>query len=94
MLALAPARRTIRPGGHTTPRPHTRRPPLLAAATLAAAFAWTAARSSRSLAVAASPDSNSPPAPSWDGTAVVIVDHGSRRAASNAQLDEVVVMYK
>ena len=46
-------------------------------------------------APAASNSSPSPAPPAaWDGTAVVIVDHGSRRAASNAQLDEMVAMYK
>ena len=36
-----------------------------------------------------------PPPPSdWDGTAVVLVDHGSKRAAANAALDEFAELYK
>ena len=71
----------------------------LAAATLAVAYlvAGPSGRGGGVCAAAAADagTTNSPsPPPSWDGTAVVIVDHGSRRAASNAQLDEVVTMYK
>ena len=35
-----------------------------------------------------------PPPPEWDGTAVVLVDHGSKRAAANAALDEFAVLYR
>lgn len=98
MPALAPARRPLRPGVTSRPCLPTRPPPLLAAA----GAAWGArGSSSRPVAVAAGAApaaSNSSPSPAppaaWDGTAVVIVDHGSRRAASNAQLDEMVAMYK
>lgn len=35
-----------------------------------------------------------PPPADWDGTAVVLVDHGSKRAAANAALDEFAVLYR
>ena len=35
-----------------------------------------------------------PPPPEWDGTAVVLVDHGSKRAAANDALNEFAVLYR
>ncbi len=80
------------PAHHAGRRCHR---PLLAA-TLAT-VALMAGRRTGVIVAAASSDANAPtppPPPSWDGTAVVIVDHGSRRDASNRQLDAVVAMYK
>lgn len=46
----------------------------------------------RSFASAAA-DSSLPPS-DWDRTAVVIVDHGSRRAEANAELEEFATLYR
>ena len=46
-------------------------------------------------AAAADSSSSSPPPPSdWDRTAVVIVDHGSRKAEANAELEEFATLYR
>lgn len=48
------------------------------------------------VASAANSDPSPPPPPSsdWDRTAVVIVDHGSRRAEANAELEEFAALYR
>ena len=38
--------------------------------------------------------SRAPPPPEWDRVAVVLVDHGSKRAAANAALVEVAEVYR
>ena len=43
----------------------------------------------------AAANSSPPPPPSdWDRTAVVIVDHGSRKAEANAELEEFATLYR
>ena len=50
-------------------------------------------RRSLLMPASASAANSSPPA-DWDRTAVVIVDHGSRKAEANAELEEFASLYR